>query len=147
MAAPGLRARLPPKAIDAVLVFLHLLEANSKGGAEVGLAHPEHPSEPADPNAHMLISGVRGLHWHNRNLPSERLGKQSNVSKCLGCRKYCFQAKSFITIGHRRSSRQITPSFVVQFIHKKIVSAKWLRKVLHTIPLGELLGDAGVQFR
>jgi hypothetical protein len=41
------------EAIDAVLVFLHLLEANSEGAAEVGLAHPEHPSEPADPNAHM----------------------------------------------------------------------------------------------
>jgi hypothetical protein len=51
--------------IGALLVFLHLLERQTKGVAKFGLTHPEHHSAHTDPSAHMPISGARGLGEHD----------------------------------------------------------------------------------
>src|SRR5262249_17856100 len=50
-----------PHAVDALLVFLHLLEGEAESGSQLLLAHCKHKAAHAHPAADVLVDGIRDL--------------------------------------------------------------------------------------
>src|SRR5579862_8055723 len=73
--------------VDALLVFLDLLEGEVEAFSQGGLRHAEHQAAHADARADMLIGRVGSLDRHHSTIPlagASRIlgGRQTNAAAC-----------------------------------------------------------------